>query len=69
MCLLMVIYDCFTAEYTMLSSEGVPLTPITPQPDSPGVLECVLDPKELQSFSLQIAKGMKYLEKKQIVHR
>ncbi|KAJ9585160.1 hypothetical protein L9F63_003051, partial [Diploptera punctata] len=32
-------------------------------------LEYVLDPKELQSFAIQIARGMSHLEKKQITHR
>uniref|UniRef100_A0A1B6DW38 Protein kinase domain-containing protein n=1 Tax=Clastoptera arizonana TaxID=38151 RepID=A0A1B6DW38_9HEMI len=32
-------------------------------------LEYVLDPRELQSFAVQIARGMAYLESKQITHR
>ncbi|XP_046677240.1 tyrosine-protein kinase receptor Tie-1-like [Homalodisca vitripennis] len=32
-------------------------------------LECELDPRELHSFATQIARGMEYLESKQITHR
>ncbi|KAL0268672.1 UNVERIFIED_CONTAM: hypothetical protein PYX00_010516 [Menopon gallinae] len=32
-------------------------------------LECVLDSQELESFGLQIARGMAHLEEKSIVHR
>jgi hypothetical protein len=32
-------------------------------------LEYILDPKELQNFAVQIARGMTHLEQKQITHR
>lgn len=32
-------------------------------------LECVLDHKELHSFAVQIARGMKHLEDRGIIHR
>lgn len=32
-------------------------------------LECVLDHKELHSFAVQIARGMKHLEERGIIHR
>lgn len=31
--------------------------------------ECVLDHKELHSFAVQIARGMKHLEERGIIHR
>lgn len=32
-------------------------------------LECVLDHKELHSFAVQIARGMRHLEERGIIHR
>jgi len=51
----------------MLTSDGPPLT----QKDLPQrrKLEYILDPKELQNFAIQIARGMAHLEQKQITHR
>ena len=56
-----------TAEWSMLASDGPPLTLI----DTPHrrKLEYILDPKELQSFAVKIARGMAHLERRQITHR
>lgn len=53
--------------WSMLTSDGPPLT----QTDLPPrrKLEYILDPKELQNFAVQIARGMAHLERKQITHR
>ncbi|XP_069691474.1 fibroblast growth factor receptor 2 isoform X2 [Periplaneta americana] len=53
-------------EWSLLSNDGPPLTPIELATRR---LEYVLDPKELQSFAIQIARGMAHLEHKQITHR
>ncbi|XP_025832129.1 platelet-derived growth factor receptor alpha isoform X2 [Agrilus planipennis] len=55
-------------EYTNLSSEG----PNSASPTTPSgqySMEYLLDNKELKRFSLQIAKGMAYLEQLGITHR
>jgi len=56
-----------TAVWSMLTSNGPPLTAM----DLPSrrKLEYILDPKELQNFAVQIARGMTHLEQKQITHR
>ncbi|PNF43435.1 hypothetical protein B7P43_G12542 [Cryptotermes secundus] len=54
-------------EWSLLTSEGPLLTPSDIVPMKK--LEYVLDPKELQSFAIQIARGMAHLERKQITHR
>lgn len=41
---------------------------VMPSPQSLS-LECVLDHKELHSFAVQIARGMKHLEERGIIHR
>jgi hypothetical protein len=55
------------AEWSLLSNDGPLLTPTDISPRRK--LEYVLDPKELQSFAVQIARGMAHLERKQITHR
>jgi hypothetical protein len=50
-----------------VTSEGPLLTPTDMVPTRK--LEYILDPKELQSFAIQIARGMAHLERKQITHR
>lgn len=54
-------------EWSLLSSEGTPQTPTHHQ--HMHKLQCYLDPKELQYFAVQIARGMAHLEAKQITHR
>lgn len=45
------------------------ITDYTVFPNTVISLECVLDHKELHSFAVQIARGMKHLEEKGIIHR
>lgn len=40
-----------------------------PSPQATLSLECILDHKELHSFAVQIARGMKHLEDRGIIHR
>ncbi|GFG29559.1 hypothetical protein Cfor_00289 [Coptotermes formosanus] len=54
-------------EWSMLISDGPLLTPMDMPPRRK--LEYILDPKELQNFAVQIARGMTHLEQKQITHR
>ncbi|XP_049808996.1 uncharacterized protein LOC126252171 [Schistocerca nitens] len=60
-------------EWSLVSSEGgAPSTPTerSPCPGRPGHgLDYVLDPAELQSFAVQIARGMAHLEQRHITHR
>jgi serine/threonine protein kinase len=53
--------------WSMLTSDGPPLTQMDLPPRQK--LEYILDPKELQNFAVQIARGMVHLEQKQITHR
>ncbi|XP_047111693.1 tyrosine-protein kinase receptor torso-like [Schistocerca piceifrons] len=60
-------------EWSLVSSEGgAPSTPTERSP-CPGRLghglDYVLDPAELQSFAVQIARGMAHLEQRHITHR
>lgn len=60
------------SDYNYLSNEQIETPPETaPLKDSsqPSELEYILDHRELESFGLQIARGMEHLEKKNIVHR
>jgi hypothetical protein len=50
-----------------VTNEGPLLTPTDMVPTKK--LDYILDPKELQSFAIQIARGMAHLEMKQITHR
>ncbi|XP_021924805.1 platelet-derived growth factor receptor beta-like [Zootermopsis nevadensis] len=54
-------------EWSLLSNDGPLLKPT--DFSSRSKLEYILDPKELQSFAVQIARGMAHLERKQITHR
>jgi hypothetical protein len=62
-----VLFVILTAEWSLLTNDVPLLTPTDMSPRRK--LEYVLDPKELQSFAVQIARGMAHLERKQITHR